>query len=219
MPRSLLALGLALAALAGLGPTSHAAAQTLADYDYEYLRFRGIGFDVGYIWPDKVEETGQFGLRLDLGYLGPGVRIIPAISYWRSEFTPEELDGLATRLSQRSGALVEGDDLGPIEWSDLSLSVDAQLVWNTPYRVLTFVGGGVGFHALNGQGEAIDDTFVEDLLDVITAGASGLAGLEFAPVDRLRVYLEGRYTAMNSVQYFSARGGLQVMLGTPGRTP
>lgn len=216
MRRCLLTLGLAsLAALAG---AAGGHAQTLADYDYEYLRFRGVGADGGYIWSEKVKDTEQFGLRLDLGYLGPGVRIIPSLSFWSSELTGSELEGLATRLTQQTGAVVEPGDLGPIEWSDLSLSVDGHFVWNTPIDVLTFVGGGLGFHALNGQGDAIDDTFVEDLLDSISAGASVLGGLEAEPLDRLRVYVEGRYTAMNSIQYISARAGLQFMFFPDGAT-
>lgn len=212
MPRSLLALG--LLCLAAYGGGSGAAAQTLADYDYEYLSFRGIGVDAGYIWPDKVDRTVQYGMRLDLGYLGPGVRIIPSLAYWRSELARQELEDLAARINQQPESNVRAEDLGPIQWSDLSLSLDAHFVWNTPVGLLTFLGAGLGFHALNGQGVAIDDTIVEDLLDAITTGASGIAGLELEVIDRLRIYAEGRYTAMNSMQYLSARGGLQFMFGT-----
>ncbi|MGH7465060.1 MAG: hypothetical protein ACREK1_07785, partial [Longimicrobiales bacterium] len=74
-------------------------AQELADYDYEHLTFRGIGFDYGYIWPSKVEATPIYSVRLDLGFLGPAVRIAPAISYWSSEFRAAELDRLADRLN------------------------------------------------------------------------------------------------------------------------
>lgn len=211
MRRSFIALGLALtAAVAGASP---AQTQTLADYDYENLAFRGVGVDIGYIWPTNVVNTLQYGLRFDLGYLGPGVRIIPSIAYWRSEFKRSELSDLAIRLSEQTGTSINGDDLGPIEWSDLSLSVDGHFVWNTPVQVLAFAGGGVALHALNGQGTAIDDTLVEDLLDAITAGVSAMGGLEFAPVDRFRVYGEGRLTVLNSVQYLSARAGVQFMFG------
>lgn len=208
MRRSLLALGLAFGTAAGAAPAD---AQTLADYDYENLTFRGVGVDAGYIWPTNVESTIQYGLRLDLGYLGPGVRIIPSISYWRSEFKQTELDDLATRIGGQTGGGISGEDLAPIEWSDLSLSVDGHFVWNTPIQVLTFAGGGVGLHAMNGQGAAIDDTLVEDLLDAIALGVSVLGGFEFAPVDRFRVYGEGRYTILNSIQYLSARAGVQFM--------
>jgi opacity protein-like surface antigen len=206
MRRCLLALVVTLAALPGA-----AGAQTLADYDYEFLGFRGVGVGAGYMWADKVQNTEEFHLRLDLGYLGPGVRIIPSVSFWSSRYTREELDELADQVNQRAGSVLTGDDLGPIEWSDLALSVDGHFVWNTPVNVLTYVGAGLGFHALNGQGDAIDDTFVEDLLDAIATGVSGIAGLEFQPVERFRVYGEGRFTAMNSIQYFSVRAGLQLM--------
>lgn len=212
MRRSLLALG--VASLAALGSTSPAAAQTLADYDYEYLRFRGIGVDMGYIWPNRIAPTEQYGVRLDLGYLGPGVRVIPSISYWRSQFTTQELEDLAFQINQQPGASVSADALGPIQWSDLSFSVDGHFVWNTPLNLMTYVGAGLGFHALNGQGAAIDDTLVEDLLDAISAGASGIAGVEVQPTRRFRLYAEGRYTAMNSIQYITARAGLQFMFGS-----
>lgn len=204
MRRLFLALGL----LAAAAP---AAAQTLADYDYENLAFRGLGVDVGYLWADKVEDTRLYSLRLDLGYLGPGIRIIPSISYWNSEVTEAELNELAARLNETTGVFIQASDLAPLEWSDISLSVDGHFVWNTPIRVLTYVGGGVSLHALNGQGEAIEDTFVEDIMDAIGAGVSAMAGLEFQPIDRLRLYGEGRFTAINSMQYVAVRGGLQFM--------
>ena len=210
MRRLRLTPGLLVAAAAG-SLAAPAAAQSLADYDYENLAFRGVGVDVGYIWADKVEDTELYSARLDLGYLGPGVRIIPSLSYWSSQFTRGELEDLALRLSQASGTFVEVDSLAPLKWSAISLSLDGHFVWNTPVHILTYVGGGVGLHALNGQGAAIDDTFVEDLLDAIYAGVSALAGFEFEPLNRLRVYGEGRYTALNSIQYTSVRAGLQFM--------
>lgn len=204
MRRFLLTLGF----LAAAAP---AAAQTLADYDYENLAFRGLGVDLGYMWANKVENTQLYSVRLDLGYLGPGIRIIPSISYWRSDVTDDELEELATRINEVTGTFVQARDLAPLRWSDISISLDGHFVWNTPLHVLTFVGGGVALHALNGQGDAIDDTFVEDLMDAINAGVSALAGLEVEPMDRLRLYGEGRVTALNSIQYLSVRAGVQFM--------
>ena len=40
-----------------------AAGQGIADIDYEHLSFRGFGFDVGYLWPDRVEPTQSFAAR------------------------------------------------------------------------------------------------------------------------------------------------------------
>ncbi len=206
MRRLILALGLSLTAMP-------AAAQSLADYDYENLEFRGIGLDFGHLWADRVANTSMYSVRFDLGYLGPGVRIVPSISYWSSEFTLAELDALAERIRDATGVIgLTGEDLGPLRWSDLSISLDGQFVWNTPANVLAFAGAGFGLHALNGQGAAIEGTFVEDLLDSITAGIAVLGGIELEPVSRWRVYGEGRYTLMNSIQYLSVRGGLQFML-------
>ena len=58
--------------------------QGLAEFDYENLAFRGFSVEGGYICPTRVEPTFSIGTRLDLGYLGPGVRIVPGITYWSS---------------------------------------------------------------------------------------------------------------------------------------
>ena len=63
-------------AVAGVVVTSlvplEARAQDLADYDYENLSFRGMSFDVGYLWADNVENATTYGVQFDLGFLGPG---------------------------------------------------------------------------------------------------------------------------------------------------
>jgi hypothetical protein len=192
-------------------------AQSLADYDYENLNFRGIGFDYGYIWPSKVEPAAMWSLRLDLGYLGPAVRIAPGISYWSSRFRRTELERLAARLSQlpplqEQGVAITAADLGTVEWSDLALNLDAHVVWTAPLGIFTFLGTGLSLHALNGRGESIGDTFVEDLLDSVTAGAALLAGFELQPVSRLRVYAEARYTLVSDVRYPGLRIGAALML-------
>ncbi len=194
-----------------------ARAQGLADYDYTDLVFRGVGLSLGYLWPTKVEATSEYTVRVDLGYLGPGVRIIPSMSYWRSDMRQSELGRLADRLNalpalQRQGARVTPQDLGPIRLSDVSLALDGQYVWTTPARLLTYVDLGLGVHALNGQGQAISDTFIEDLLDTVTAGISAGGGLEYPVNDRLRFYGELRYTVLTDVQYPGVRLGAAIML-------
>jgi len=89
-----------LALLAAMALPTAGRAQALADYDYENLSFQGFGFDLGYIWPNKVEPTVQYGLRFDLGFLGPGVRIVPSVSYWSSELKASELGRLADQFNR-----------------------------------------------------------------------------------------------------------------------
>lgn len=214
MRLSLAAIG--LAAVVAVWPAT-AAGQGLADYDYENLTFRGIGFDYGYIWPNKVMPTPMWSVRLDLGYLGPAVRLAPTLSYWSSRFRAVELDRLADRLSQlpalsREGIVLTGPDLGDIYWSDLSMSVDAHVVWTAPLDVITFVGAGLSLHALNGRGDAIDGTFIEGLLDSTSPGAALLAGMEIRLLPRLRAYGELRYTLVSDVRHAGIRIGGALML-------
>jgi len=208
---------LTLAAVCALLLPAEGQAQDLADYDYENLTFRGVGFDWGYIWPDRVSPTPMLSLRLDLGFLGPAVRIVPTMSYWTSSFRAAELDRLADRLSQLPALqarelVLTGADLGPIEWSDLSFSVDTHVVWTAPLDIITFVGASVGLHAMNGRGMAIEDTFIEGMLDSMSAGVGVMAGLEIQPMPLLRVYGEARYTMVSDVRYPGLRVGAALML-------
>jgi hypothetical protein len=194
-----------------------AAGQELADYDYANLTFRGVGFDIGYIWPSKVEPTALYSIRLDLGFLGPAVRISPSISYWSSTFRDSELERLADRLNnlpplQAQGVDITGADLGTVEWSDLALSIDAHVVWTAPLDIITFLGVGGSLHALNGRGDAIAETFVEDLLDSTTAGLAVMGGVEYQPLARVRLYGEARYTLVSDVRYAGVRVGAAIML-------
>lgn len=206
-----------LALLAGLVLPAAALGQRLEDYDYDQLALSGVGVDGGYIWPDKVEATVAFGLRLDLGYLGPAVRVLPRLGYWSSELKRSELEEWAQQLGELLGTEIPADSLGPITWSDLSLGGDVQLVWRTPLPLLAFAGAGGAIHALNGQGRAIEDTFVEDLLDSITPGLAVFAGLEFTLLPRLQLFGEARYTLLTDVQYYGVHAGGSITL--PGRGP
>ena len=90
--------------VAGSGMAVPAAAQELADFDYINLSLRGIGFEAGYLPGYRIHgvrgETRSWGARLDLGYLGPGLRISPSVTYWSSELETGELSRLETRLEQ-----------------------------------------------------------------------------------------------------------------------
>jgi len=187
-------------------------AQTLEDYDYENLTFAGIGADAGYVWPNKVEGAPAFNVRVDLGFLGPGVRIVPMIGFWTSSVKRSELVRLAAQLSdlpvlRNRGIVISADSLGEIDWSDLTFGVDAHYVWETAFGVDTYLGGGLAVHALNGSGEVIEGTFVEDLLDTITAGASAVGGVELGVTRWLRFFGEARYTITPDLRYPSLSFG------------
>jgi hypothetical protein len=218
----------ALFAILGFCAATPVAAQTLADYDYENLTFRGVGVDYGYIWPTRVEPTSTYSIRLDLGFLGPGIRITPSLTYWSSQFRTTEVERLAdqiNRLPALQNQAIEpltAADLGTINWSDLMIGFDAHLLWTTPVGIFTYVGAGVAVHALNGQGAFIENTFVEDLLDSTAAGFALMGGVEAQPLPRLRLYGEARYTIVSDVRYPGLRIGGSLMLpprGSQTRTP
>jgi hypothetical protein len=214
-----LARFVAVASLSLLLPAA-AHAQGLADYDYENLSFRGVGADIGRIWPNKVDATPIYSVRFDLGFLGPAVRIVPSISYWSSELKRSEIERLATQLGelpplQDQDVTIDADDLGIIEWSNVAVQIDAHAVWTAPYHIFTYVGAGLGLHVMNGRGDAIDGTFVEDLLDSTPAGLAVMAGVEYEFTERFRVYGEGRYTLQSDVRYPGLRIGASIMFPPP----
>jgi hypothetical protein len=79
--------------------------------------------------------------------------------------------------------------------------------------VLTYAGAGGSFHFLNGGGIAIDDTFIEDLLDSVRAGGNVHGGVEIPLSSRLRVVGEARYEILDNLRYLHIRVGGQFTFG------
>jgi hypothetical protein len=210
-------LGLGTAACAMLLAPSAGAGQDLADLDYENLGFRGVGLDWGNIWPNRVERAGSLGLRFDMGYAGPGLRIMPNVAYWSSRFEGSEIAELEDRveelITEQSGAPSPSLDLGTIRWRDLAVGVDGHVVWDTMFDLLTYGGIGVTAHVLDGDGDAIAGTFIDDLLDSVTAGFNLHLGMEYPVTERFRLYAVSKYEVMSDLQYFTVRGGMQIMTG------
>ena len=206
-------------ALTVLLPASRAAAQDLADFDYENLSFRGVGLEWGYLFPSRVETDPSFGMRFDLGYLGPGLRVVPSVTYWSSKMTFDEVRELEGRIYQLTRRNQDPQtppvqiDLGEIFWSDLVLGLDTHVMWAMPFGLLGYTGVGAAAHIQNGSGDAIDGTFVEDLLDSLAAGFNLHTGIEVPVGDRLRLYGTARYEMTGDLRYLEFRVGSQVMFG------
>lgn len=213
-PTTTLRATLALAALLIGALPAQAQQVDLADYDYENLQFRGIGLDMGRMWPSNLEATTPVRLRIDLGYLGPGVRIVPSIAWWQSDVEEGEISAFEEQLEESNGLPPGSVELGAIELSDLALQVDAHFVWTTPIDLLVYLGAGAGLHMMNAQGEDIDDTFIEDLFDSVLPGITALGGLEYALVDRVRVYGEAHFTMVSDILSPGLRAGVAIMLPT-----
>ena len=210
------------ATVAGVVATStapcEARAQDLADYDYENLSFRGISFDVGYLYADNVEDTRTLGVRFDLGFLGPGFRIMPGVTYWESTLDQIEVERFEARLGaltvNQGGTIPAGGfNLGDIDRKDIVLGLDGHYVWAVPLNLFFSTGVGLSAHFLNGSGPAVDDTFVEDLLDSVSAGFNLHAALEFPIADRVRIHGGSKVEILGDLNYVEFRGGLTFIWG------
>ena len=205
-------------ALAALGLSSvPASGQDIADIDYEYLSFRGVALEFGYLWPDRVQETQSYGLRFDMGYAGTGLRVVPSLMYWTSPMIESEIVEFEGRVqdlvAQQNGGVRPELDLGTIEYSDIALGLDVQVVWELPLDVLTFGGVGASAHVMNGDGDVINGTFVEDLLDSVEPGFNLHVGTEYPITETMRLYASGRYEVMPDLRYLQVRAGWQFMWG------
>jgi hypothetical protein len=210
-------LGVVLVA-AILASPSPGRAQGLANFDYEDLSLRGLMLDVGYMSASKVDDTQTFGARLDLGFLGPGVRVTAGINHWSSELSDPQIGELEEQLEelifQQTGEASEVF-LGTIDWADLALNGDVHFLWRVPFGLLTYAGLGASAHVLRGSGAAIQDTFVDDLLDSVRAGLNAHAGLEVPLHPRFRLVGETRYEILDDLSYLQFKVGGQFMFAPP----
>lgn len=203
-------------ALLPLVAPSAGAAQGLADFDYENLSFQGLMLDGGYVSSSRIESTASFGGRIDLGLLGPGVRVVTGFNHWSSRLVDREVQELESRLESLILDETGGPttvELGEIRWSDVALYGDIHFLWRVPLNLLTYAGLGTTAHVLRGSGPAINDTFVDDLLDSVRAGFNVHGGLELPISERFRVVGEGRYELLEDLSYFQLRIGGQLLFG------
>ena len=178
---------------------ARAAAQGLADYDYENLQFRGLGVEFGRVWPTETRPAFSFGVRADMGYVGPNVRIIPSARFWSSSLRDSEVSRLADQIiricEKQPGATCPTSlDLGEVQRSDLELAADAHYVFDLTAPVRPYAGAGLSLHLLNGRGEFINGTFVEDLLDTVVPGFDVIGGFDVPVAPSLKLLTEARVT-------------------------
>jgi hypothetical protein len=95
-----------LAIVAGLLLTATASAQGLEEYDYANLGFRGFGVEVLYVNASQNEGTLGIGARLDLGFLGPNVRVVPRFGYWKAGVEASQVSELEAQLEVASGPYI-----------------------------------------------------------------------------------------------------------------
>ena len=200
--RSLVVSALFVGALLG---ASDAAAQSLEEYDYENLGLRAIGVDV--VWANAKDAEGSvgFGIRADLGMLGPHIRVVPRFAFWKADIEEQAVNKFEQNLEDLCTPPDCNIDLGDMQRNYWVLGLDLQWILSSPL-IAPYLGVGADLYILNDSGEAIKGTFLDDA--VVTAGLSAVGGLQFDPGRRLRLYVDVRGTLVTSASNVAVYAGV-----------
>ena len=185
----------------------------LNQFSYENLRVSGIQLDVGVLGASELTGATVAGLRVDYGRIAPRVRLLLGLSYFRSQFDQQARDRFEQRLdSIVNPGTADNIDLGRISLGDLVGDVDFQYVFPQSHGINAYIGVGMSIHARNGSGAAINGTFMEDALDVITAGLNGTMAFEFNLSPAWRFTIDGRGMLSSGLKTASLRTGIMYRL-------
>jgi len=199
-------VGSGLSLLGLLNPLS-ASAQKLEEYDYENLGFRAIGAEA--VWVNAKDAKGAvgFGVRVDLGFLGPHVRVMPRFAHWSADIEDQSVAKFERNLEALCTPPGCDVDLGELKRDYWVVGLDLQWVLENPV-LAPYLGIGGELYILNDSGQAIKGTFLDDA--VVTAGISGVGGAQFEFASIMRVYAELRGTLVTSASNVAVYAGLAV---------
>ena len=191
----------------------------LNQFSYDNLRLSAIQLDLGVLGASELTGATVGGIRVDYGRIAPRVRLLLGVSYFGSQFD----NASRTRFEARLDSIVnpgtpDSISLGRIRLSDIIGDIDFQYVFPQSHGVNAYLGTGVSIHVRNGSGSAINGTFVEDALDVITAGLNGTMGFEFNLSNAWRFTLDGRGVLSSGLKTVSLRTGIMYRFRA-GREP
>lgn len=193
-----------------IGAVRPAEAQNLEEYDYANLGLRAIGAELLYVDPSQNDGTVGLGAKIDLGFLGPGIRVVPRFAYWKADVEASSIDELERQLEEVSELEPGSVNLGAIDRSAYIIGADVQFIASLK-RVSPYIGAGLDIYALNDDGNAIRGTFLDDL--VITAGASAVGGVQVAMSPSWSLYGELRATAVSDASSLGGALGIYYTFG------
>lgn len=200
----------AAAALLALGAAQPAEAQNLEQYDYANLGIRAIGAEVLYVDASQNEGTFGIGAKIDFGFLGPGIRVVPRFAYWNADVAASSVEELERQLEEVSELEPGSVNLGAIERAVYLLGADLHYMASIR-QVSPYIGVGIDIYALNDDGAAIRGTFLDDL--VVTAGLSGVGGVQVALGPDWSVFGEFRATAVTDASSLGGAFGIYYTFG------
>lgn len=185
----------------------------LNQFSYDNLRLSGIQADVGVLGASDMKGATVGGIRFDYGRIAPRVRLLLGMSYFKTQFANEATDRFQRRLdSLVNPGTADTINLGQISLSDIIADVDFQYLFPQGHGISAYLGTGVSIHIRNGSGPAINGTFVDDALDVVTAGLNGTMGFEFNLSKVWRFTVDGRGVLSTGLRTVSLRTGIMYRL-------
>jgi hypothetical protein len=180
-------------------------AQNLEQYDYENLRLRAIGVEGVWANAKDVEGAFGFGLRADLGPLGPNVRVVPRFAWWKADIKAESIRQFESNLEDLCTPPGCNVELGSVQRNFWIVGLDLQwLPDGSPLAPYFGVGGDL--YIIDDSGQAIEDTFLADA--VVTAGLSGVVGAQLDLKRHMRIYADVRGTLVSSASSIAVYVGI-----------
>ena len=210
--------GIKLAVVLVALPTPTLAQSFLEQFSYEGIRLTGISAEVGAVWSDRLTTEASPALRFDFGYAAPHVRVLLGASYFKGTFTQDQI----TTFEQRLLDVIDDPtglatvDVGTITWANFDASFDMQYVFSPGARVQPYAGLGLALIIRDGDGAAIQGTFVEDALDTFTAGLTASLGFEVRVSKSFYLLADGRGLLSSELRAVTARGGVKFMIPRSG---
>ena len=210
------ACALAVLTVTPLG-TSGAQESLFERLNLDRLQLTALGAAVGATEPSQLEPTQLYALYSDYGEIAPRWRVVFTVTFWRSRYEDEVVQHFMDSLSR---VIIDpsGDDLvrpTEVTLSDIVLGADLRWSPRATGFARPYVGGGLYAHVVNAEGPLIDGTFIERALDNITAGMSGVAGLELFVLRRLSLGAQARYDLVTGSRFSSLRAGASYHFGPP----
>lgn len=204
-PRSSRAL-LALAALA-LSPGTARAQSLFERLGLDRLHLVALGMEAGPVAPMRTVATTAYAIHADYGEIVPDWRVVFTATYWGSRFDAQTVQRFehqlaAATIGPAGDATVK---IGTVRISDIALETDIR--WSPRHSgvLRPYAGGAFGAHFVNAENKVINNTFVESALDQISAGITALGGVETAPLYRMSVGVQARYSLLSTVRFGTIR--------------
>ncbi len=196
-------------ALIGI-PNPLSAQGFLEQFSYEGLRLSGVGFELGGIVSDRLTSEFSGAVRVDYGLVAPRVRVLIGVSYFKGEFDSSQVAEFENNLARIVDDPTDDFtiDVGGVSWSDLAVELDLQYVIGIGTKAASFIGAGLAAHVMNGSGESIGGTFVEDALDRMDVGLNLSLGTHVQLVPSVYLTMDVRGSLATELRSAAARAGL-----------